>query len=93
MALLMNANVLILLIEMYKYVYNVLGHDVLWTITTFWNSPVDILGRNLDITGLAMDTVLRVDLEFDSMFGPIIFNIFVDTSRAESVFNTFVLWV
>ena len=32
--------------------------------TTFRSNPGDVLARVLDVTGFAMDAVLRIDLEF-----------------------------
>lgn len=31
--------------------------------TTFWRDPIDVLVRVLDVASLAVDAVLRVDLE------------------------------
>ena len=45
---------------------NILRPLHVWIIraaTTFWHDPVDILCRILDITGLTMNTVLRIDLQ------------------------------
>src|SRR3954454_1681958 len=36
---------------------------VIGTSAAFWSDPVDVLGRVLDVAGLAVDAVLRVDLE------------------------------
>lgn len=56
---------------------------------TFWYNPVDILRRILDITSLAMDAVLCIDLQ---LFPIAAFDWykFVDASRAKSTFWTVV---
>src|SRR3954453_5777053 len=36
---------------------------VIWSSTAFGNDPVDVLGRVLDVACLAVDAILRVDLE------------------------------
>jgi hypothetical protein len=35
-----------------------LRHVVLWTIATLWYGPINVLSRNLDVTGLAVNAVL-----------------------------------
>ena len=69
---------------------NNLGHVVLGTITTLGHSPVNVLGGHLDVTGLAVDTVLRVDLESDALGLGFVSNVLVDTGGAEAVLNTLV---
>ena len=40
-----------------------LHRRVLWPATAFWDYPCDILARVFNVTCLAMNTVLRVDLK------------------------------
>ena len=35
---------------------------VVWPATAFWCDPVNVLGRILDVTGLTVHAILRVDL-------------------------------
>src|ERR1700712_2798132 len=36
---------------------------IIWPSSAFGDDPVDVLGRVLDVAGLAVDAILRVDLE------------------------------
>jgi len=41
-----------------------LGYSVFWTSATLWDSPLDILSRNFNVTELTVDAVLGVDHKF-----------------------------
>src|SRR5438552_8587564 len=52
---------------------------------TLWGDPDDVLGRVLDVTGLAVDAVLRVDLE--TVGAVAVFHEFVHARRAVAAFG------
>jgi len=37
------------------------GRTIFWTSATLWDSPLDILGRNFNVTELTVDAVLDDD--------------------------------
>jgi len=52
--------------------------------STFWHHPVDVLRWVLDIAGLAVKTVLRVDLQLLPPGSPLV-DVLVNTRGAEPV--------
>lgn len=60
----------------------ILCAGVFRTTTSFRHSPINILKWILNITSLAMYTVLCIDLELG--LASLILDVFVDTGRAES---------
>src|SRR5947207_13716553 len=52
---------------------------------TLWGDPDDILGRVLDVTGLAVNAVLRVDLE--AVGAVAVFHEFVHARRTVAAFG------
>ena len=68
------------------------SHNVLWSSPTLWRPPLDVLLWRFYIARLAMNTVLRIDLELYTQatspllpFLAIILYILVHTRGAESV--------
>src|SRR3954454_18778787 len=53
---------------------------VIGASAAFWSDPVDVLGRVLDVAGLAVNAVLGVDLE--PRFTAFAFNKFINACRA-----------
>src|SRR5690606_8782467 len=60
--------------------FSVLHVGVVRTTSTFRRHPGDVLGRVLDIAGLAVHAVLRVDLE--ALAAVVVGHYFVDARRA-----------
>ena len=58
----------------------ILHPGVIWTPTAFRHDPVDILRRVLDVAGLAVHAILRVDLE--TLVTGFVGQYFVHTGRA-----------
>ena len=56
----------------------------------FGGDPVDVLGRVLDVASLAVDAVLRIDLEL--RFTTLGFHEFVNSRRAITLLGTGVDW-
>src|SRR6266480_8123575 len=56
---------------------------------TLWGDPDDILGRVLDVTGLAVNAVLRVDLE--AVGAVAVFHEFVHARRTVAAFGAGIL--
>src|SRR5215207_2307389 len=57
--------------------------------TAFGRDPVDVLGRILDVTGLAVNAILRVDLE--PWLTAFSFDKFVNAGRAISLLGSVVI--
>src|SRR5947209_13645390 len=53
---------------------------VIWSSTAFGSDPVDVLGRVLDVAGLAVDAILGVDLQ--PRFTACALDEFIDACRA-----------
>lgn len=49
-----------------------------WSTSCFWNNPIDVLGRTLDITSFAVNTILGVDLKSNT-FANFYRHILIDT--------------
>lgn len=70
---------------------NYLCVRVLGSTATLWHGPVNVLARILDIAGLAVNAVLRVDLEALGASGSrFIINKLVHTGRAETTLRTII---
>src|SRR5690348_8054510 len=70
---------------------NCLCVRVLGSTATLWHGPVNVLARVLDIAGLAVNAVLRVDLETLGASGArLILNKLIHTSRAETTLRTII---
>src|SRR6266853_729938 len=59
---------------------------VVRSIATLWRNPDDVLGRVLDVAGLAVNAVLRVDLEAVGTVA--VFHEFVYARRAVAAFGS-----
>src|SRR6185503_1048241 len=59
---------------------------VIGASAAFGSDPVDVLGRVLDVAGLAVDAVLRVDLE--SGFTALALHEFINACRAIALLGT-----
>src|SRR5437773_9372570 len=58
---------------------------VIGPAAALWGNPDDVLRGVLDVAGLAMHAVLRVDLQAVAVVG--VFDKFVDTGRAVAAFR------
>ena len=74
-----------------------LHHLILWTTTTFWNCPFNVLVRHLDTAALAVDAVLSIDDQLLFVVALLV-HVFVDSRWTKSLFGTtefgqgFTLW-
>src|SRR5471030_1725968 len=58
---------------------------IVWSTPALWRHPDDILRRVLDVAGLAVHAVLRVDLQ--AVAGVVVFHEFVYARRTVTIFR------
>lgn len=68
-----------------------LHHAILGTLAAWRHSPLDVLLRRFDRAALAMQAVLRVDLQFGLIVG--VHHELVDLGRAETLLGARILCV
>ena len=68
------------------YHFNVLHIGVVGPAAALWDSPIDILGWVLDVARLAVNTVLRIDLQ-PRISAALVPQNFINSGRAVSLFR------
>ena len=59
------------------------SHAIVGRSTSLWGNPIDILTGTLDVTRLAVDAVLSIDLQSHAFFPILSRNKFIHSSRTE----------